>query len=82
MSESDAFIEQARGHGPLARGAFRVVVLESDARFSVRDFTSLEDARAYADDAASESADAWPIAKVFDERLVVVHQGSSFVRRG
>lgn len=77
MSE-DEFLARARAHGPWVPAAFRVVVLEADTRWSIRDFPSRGDACAYADDAASESDDAWPIAKVFDERGALVHEGKSF----
>ncbi len=54
---------------------FRVVVLESDADPTVRDFSALEDALNYADDAASESDVPWPLAYVFDG-------SGNFIRRG
>jgi hypothetical protein len=78
----DAFVEQALRRGPLAPGTFRVVVLEADARFTIRDFASLAEAQTYANDAASETDGASPIAKVCDEHGLVVHEGVSFVSGG
>ena len=73
----------ARAHGPVAAGSFRVVVLEADQALSVRDFTNLESAQRYAEDAASESdgPGGTPYAYVFDDKLVVLGRGSHYAAR-
>ena len=71
-------VDHARGAGPLARGRFRVVVVESDDRLTTRDFSDLDEARRYADDAASEADDLPPVAVVVDARFCVVHCGRPY----
>jgi hypothetical protein len=60
---------QARSLGPLGPRSFRVVVDEADGRTSFKDFASLSEAVAYADDAASEG-DVHAIVVDGDFRLV------------
>lgn len=72
------FITSAARREPIARGWFRVVVIESDARTSCKDFRRWDDAASYANDAASEAGDAPPVAYVFDDELVAVHRGRAY----
>lgn len=71
----------ARTLGPLAPGAFRVVVVDSDpvgregVGASHRDFPSLPEAAAFADAQAALSEDEPPVALVFDAALKPVHVG-------
>lgn len=64
--------------GPLAVGSFRVVVCEPDGRVTCRDFAALDEARSYADDAASEAEAGPVVATVLDERFAVVHRGRHY----
>ncbi|MCK6531485.1 MAG: hypothetical protein L6Q84_00830 [Polyangiaceae bacterium] len=66
---------QARSLGPLAPSCFRVVVDEVDGRTSFKDFASLPEAAAYADDAASESD---VHATVVDGDFRVVQHGKHY----
>jgi hypothetical protein len=61
----------ASAHGPLAPGHFRVVVIEPSGAMTFHDFDSLEAARRYADDAASESDDLTPVSAVVDGTRIV-----------
>lgn len=71
----DPMAARARRAGRMAPGGFRVVVFEADASVTCRDFRRLEEARAYADDAASETEQGVVIAAVFDEAGRRLHQG-------
>lgn len=77
----DLFAETALAQPPVA-GMYRVVVLESDLRRTVKDFALLSDAQRYADDAASEADDHRPIAKVFSPEGVLVHEGKPYFSQG
>jgi hypothetical protein len=70
--------EAARERGPIVSMAFRVVVYEASAEISVKDFASRQDAIQYANDAASETDDNPPIAKVFDDGFRLIHTGRSW----
>jgi hypothetical protein len=71
--------ERARALGPIAEGEYRVLVIESNASVSHQDFRTLEEARAYADDAASEAgADERPIAKVLGPNFELLHDGKPY----
>ena len=74
----DLWLEAARERGPIASKAFRVVVGEASAKISVKDFTSQREAIAYANDAASETDDIPPIAKVFDDGFRLIHSGRTW----
>ena len=76
-------VTAARAHGPVAPGSFRVVALEADGKVTMRDFSNLEGAQRYAEDAASESdgPGGTPYAYVFDDRLVFVSRGSHYAAR-
>ncbi|MDQ7779763.1 MAG: hypothetical protein RDV41_08645 [Planctomycetota bacterium] len=74
----DRMIEHARKRGPIAGGHFRVMVLEADLRTTHKDFTSLDEAKSYATDAASESDDTPPIAVVIDSDFRVVFEGKPY----
>jgi len=71
-------IEDARVQGPITPGVFRVMVIEGDARVTYHDFTNLEAARIYADDAASETGDHPPLTAVLDEGFRVVYEGRPY----
>ena len=75
------FVAAAAERGPIPRGIVRVVVIESSLALTVKDFDDRTAAIAYADDAASESDDNPPIAKVFDEHLHLVHEGRHYSSR-
>ena len=62
----DRLIEMSRQRGPIGKNCFRVMTIESDARVSSRDFTSLAGAKRYADDAASEADDNPPVAIIWN----------------
>lgn len=68
----------ARPAGPVARGAYRALVLEADGRATHRDFEALDEARRYADDAASETEDGVVLAYVLDDRLRTLHRGTHY----
>ena len=72
--------DAARGAGAVPAGWFRVVVLEADGRFTVRDFAGEGDARAYANDAASEcdGPAGSPFAYIFDDQLRFVDDGHHY----
>jgi len=70
----------ARAAGPLSPGRFRVLVFEADATTRCTDFDSLAEARSYADDAASETADGIVLSFVFDDRLSEVAEGQHYSR--
>lgn len=76
--------EAARERGPIASKGFRVVVCETSGDISGKDFTSREEAIQYANDAASETNDNPPIAKVFDDGFRLIHTGRawSWLERG
>lgn len=74
----DLILERARARGRLNAGEYRAVVIEADARVSVKDFASIDEARAYADDAVSESGGHPPVAAVFDSEFEVVHRGRPY----
>jgi hypothetical protein len=74
----ERIVEMARRRGPLFGGRFRVVTIESDDRVSIKDFDSLDGAKQYADDAASEGADMPPVAVVLDDSFHVVHRGRPY----
>lgn len=57
---------RARAAGPLSAGSLRVLVYEASGRVSARDFDNADDARRYADDAASETEDGVVLSFVFD----------------
>ena len=78
MSASNTIRKTARSVGSLAEGAFRVMVLESDLRLRHRDFKSLDEAKRYANDVASESDVPAPLAWVFDSRFEVVCEGRHY----
>ena len=69
---------EAERQGEIPAGSFRVVVLESDLRISHHDFSTGEDASAYANDAASEADDNPPIAYVFNDLLQVIYEGRPY----
>jgi hypothetical protein len=71
-------VAAARRRGPLARGTFRVLVYEPDARITSRDFDALAEARTYADDAASEIENGPVLSLVFDDTPKVVHRGRHY----
>lgn len=68
----------ARSAGPLPVDGYRVVVSEPDGRWTIRDFTDLATARAFADDAASETENGVVLAWVFDERFRIAHVGTHY----
>lgn len=68
----------ARRVGPLSHGSFRVMVHEADSRVSSKDFTELESARRYADDAASETENGPVHAYVVDSLFRVVASGEHY----
>ena len=53
-------------------------IIEADDRVSTMDFTDLEKAIGYANDAASESDPRPPVAYVVDDRFRVVHEGRHY----
>lgn len=75
MPEHDVFASRARERGPLPDGSYRVVAAIDDAPFSVTDFTSRDEAIAYANDVEWESH-AQSLAIVFDHRFARVHVGT------
>ena len=68
--------ELARRAGPLATGNYRVVVVESDGNASWEDFTTLEPAHRYAEDAASE--EDGPLAYVLDSEFNLIERGTHY----
>jgi hypothetical protein len=70
--------EAVQARGPVARGCYRVAVLESSGELSVRDFADRETAQQYANDAASESDPQSLLAYVFDDRLQFVAPGRHY----
>ena len=79
--DETAIMQEARAAGPLAAGAFRAVVLESDLRLRHRNFESLDEAKRYADDVASEGTEPAPLAWVFDCDFELVHRGRHYGTR-
>lgn len=72
-------IAQARARGPLVQGSYRVVVIEPNGTVSSQDYPTLEEAAAYADDAAAENSDDdRPVAKVVDASFQLVHEGKPY----
>jgi hypothetical protein len=74
-------IEKGRLHGPIPSGGQRVMVIECDAKITHHDFSNLEQARMYADDAASETCDHPPLAIVLDDEFRVVYRGRPYYTR-
>lgn len=72
----DSVVRRAHDGAPPGPGRARVVVLEADARLTAKDFGSLDEALAYADDAASEPDG--PLAAVFDDALRFVRRGRHY----
>ena len=82
MNPTDWVIELAREGGTLADGRFRVVVLESNLSTKVHDFSSLEEATRYADDAASEiEEDHSPLAWILNSAFEIVDRGTHYALR-
>ena len=54
------------------------MVLESDLRRTHKDFRTLAEAKAYANDAASETDDNPPLAYVYDSNFALVHEGRPY----
>lgn len=77
----DFVIKAARKRGAVSRGGYCVVVLESSGELRVTDLGDLEDAKQYANDAASESDDPSPLAYVFDDKLQFVAHGRHYAAR-
>jgi hypothetical protein len=77
----EGLVDIARRRGPIPEGHFRVVTIEPDNRPGGGDFDSLERARRYADDAASEAEEVAPIAVVLDRDFQVVHEGRPYYLR-
>lgn len=75
---ADPLIEILRRRPAAGPGLFRVLVLEADGRNTTRDFADLEAARAYADDAASETEDGPARAYVYDEGLNRLYTGRHY----
>lgn len=69
---------RARAAGPLSAGSLRVVVYEASGRVSTRDFDSPDDARRYADDAASEAEDGVVLSFVFDASFRQIWTGKHY----
>jgi hypothetical protein len=68
--------DDARARGPIPRGSYRVVVIESDGRVTHMDLATFEKAQAYANEAASEAESSTPpVAHVFDQEFRLVHEG-------
>ena len=74
----DDIYKTAAAAQPLAAGFYRVVVNEASARLTLRDFPSLSEAKAYADDVASEADDHRPLAYVYDSNLARVYTGRPY----
>jgi hypothetical protein len=65
--------------GSVASGSYRTVVLESGGRVTHHDFASLESAKQFADDAASEDDnDSSPMAYVLDSEFSIVDRGRHY----
>jgi hypothetical protein len=72
-------VEAARQRGPIAAGCYRAVVVESQGNLTHHDFPTLEAARLYANDAASEAEDhPAPLAYVLDDNFTIVDQGQHY----
>jgi hypothetical protein len=82
MADLDWVIREARERRPLAPGSFRVIVGEWNGKNSSHDFSNFEDARAHADDAASE-AEVYPspLAYVLDSAFNIVDRGKHYALR-
>lgn len=63
---------------PLAAGRFRVVVSGGGAQPTCHDCKTEAEARAYADDVASEAEDEPQLAYVYDSNLVRVYEGRPY----
>lgn len=74
----ETLVQEARRQGPIPVGAYRAMVLEGDLRISSQEFSDLEAARSYTNDAASEADDRPPIAVVLDSKFDVVHHGRPY----
>lgn len=82
MADLDWVIREARERGPLAPGSFRVIVGEWNGKNSSHDFSNFEDARAHADDAASEAEEyPSPLAYVLDSAFNIVDRGKHYALR-
>ena len=68
----------ARSHGPLSAGHFRVVVYEASSRVTFHDFSARALAERYANDAASETEDGIVLAYVVDSSFRIVHTGKHY----
>ncbi len=77
MDLGDILRLRARDAGSMPVGSYRVIVQEPDDEITRRDFDSLDDAKDYANDWASEYTDddRPAIAYVFDQELQVLHRG-------
>jgi hypothetical protein len=76
------WLEPARAAGPVAPGAFRVVVEEPRGRTLHHDFPTRAEAVAYADDVASEVEEhPGPLAVVLDAELRLVDRGMHYASR-
>lgn len=71
----------ARTFGPMLVGDYRVLVYEPDARVTFKDFSDLDVAKQYADDAASESENGIVQALVFNGDLCTLHVGRHYGER-
>ena len=74
---SDCFTDEGRAIGPIEPERFSVIVIEPRSRISHHDFVDLAEARASADDAASE-VDGAPVAEVLNSGFTVVHRGRAY----
>jgi hypothetical protein len=83
MTPPSFIADAARKDGPIARGCYRVVVLEGDTDCSARDFDSLDRAERYANDAASETdgPGGSPLAYIFDDQLRFLNEGRHYAAR-
>jgi hypothetical protein len=71
----------ARTFGPMSVNDYRVLVYEPDARVTSKDFPDLDQARQYADDAASESENGIVQALVLNGDLCTLHVGRHYGER-
>lgn len=80
-SALDAVIGWARAKGPLPDGHHRAFVLGPRGYTAFRDFATLEEARRYADDVASEAHDEPLLAYVLDGKFRLVARGTHYAAR-
>jgi hypothetical protein len=71
-------LEAARARGPIAPEGYRVVVVEPSGGLSVTDFDDRASAERYANDAASESDPAPPLAYVLGDGFRLVARGRHY----